>query len=170
MKRTTGFFLLAVCLIVIVFLLRLVWSRPFSVDSGNGSSSSSLNLIVRVSPHLNKLSSASGSDTEISRNSLYRPYTSEEDLRGERTILFFADDDDPFSSDHDEMLRDAAAENRLSVIVYRVDFKTAGNVKLQYGVIIPDTFILLDVSGNRVKSIIHPSDTELQTLLKTSPR
>ncbi|MSR67276.1 hypothetical protein EXS65_00395 [Candidatus Peribacteria bacterium] len=160
MKHSTFFALLSVGLVIII-LLRFAWAQSPSVNSrSDSSSSSSLNLIIRVSPDLGKQTSSG----------LYRPYAADTDLRGESTVLFFADDEDPFSVIHETMLRDAALESRLHLLVYKVDFESAGKLKLQYGVVLPDTFVLLNKNAERIQSILHPSDAEFHALLTSSPQ
>ncbi len=146
---------------------------PASSGTMTASSSSSLNLIVRVSPLLRK------EKTETSRSYLspdkspspfpYELYTSDELIRGKAAVLFFASPDDPFSVEHHGLVTDLFNTAQLKVAVYRVDFATATGTKLAFGVIVPDTFVVLDANSERSGSFLHPTDTELRTLL-TSPR
>jgi hypothetical protein len=98
----------------------------------------------------------------------YDFYTSAESIRGKKAVLFFVSADDPFSLDHHTFITDLYHSGLLSVPVYRVDFETATGTKLAFGVVVSDTFVLLDETGQRTESVIHPSDTELRSLLTSS--
>jgi len=81
-------------------------------------------------------------------------------------ILFFATTDDPFSVSHDQLLQRLYASGSVSVPTYRVDFGSATGARLRYGVVIEDTFILLDASGERVGAYTHPSPEDIAILVQ----
>lgn len=85
-------------------------------------------------------------------------------------MLFFAADNDPFSLAHETVLRDLDVTRQLQIVTYRVDVDAYPGLKLRYGVIVPDTFVLLDASAERVQSWIHPNENDLRALLSAAAR
>ncbi len=183
MQRLTLLSIGGIGLIAIFLLFKTLFSVPSSIEnppqteqvgisSSGAAMASSLNLIVRVSPRLTQSkqdtsSSVSRSEPAAKNDTLYQPYTSSVLLKGKSTLLFFAQTDDPFSLSHEEMILSLAIAKKLTTPVFRVDFANT-SMKLEYGVIVPDTFVLLDAMGERLESIIHPSSVELRTLLTSS--
>lgn len=96
----------------------------------------------------------------------YSPYTVRNLDSRHGAILFFARSSDPYSVDHDHLLQSLYESGAVSVSTYRVDFASATGARLQYGVIIEDTFILLDASGQRVGAFTHPSPDEIRILVQ----
>ena len=96
----------------------------------------------------------------------YLPYTSRalDSRRG--AILFFAKESDRYSQKSDVLLQSLYESGSVSVSTYRVDFASATGARLQYGVIVSDTFILLDASGQRVGAYTHPSPEEVRVLVQ----
>lgn len=168
----------------VVYFFIILFSVPSPTD-GDGSREessfessakgmhSSLNLIVRVSPRLGgekkELSSASAASAEPAprNDTLYQPYEPDITFGEQGSILFFAQADDPFSLAHEEIILSYAVKKELRLPFFRVDFLSK-QMTLAYGVIVPDTFIVLDAAGQRLRSIIHPSTVELRTLLTSS--
>lgn len=138
------------------------------------SSSSSLGLIVRVSPLLKKTAKKPSYANQRSYRSpvpvtkLFLPYEPSVTLRGTKTMLFFASDDDPFSVAHETVLRDLDVTRALQIRTYRVDTDLYPGLKIRYGVVVPDTFVLLDASAERVQSWIHPNERDLRSLLSAA--
>ncbi len=132
------------------------------------SSVSSLNLIVRVSSLLTKMPksvSGAGALSSSQRGGAYTAYESKELMRGRSAVLFFARFSDPFSDAHDLLIRSLVADGQLAHPVYRIDFATATGAKIEYGVVVPDTFVVIDAAGMRSKPLIHPTDEELRAVL-----
>lgn len=185
MQRLTLLLLGAIGLIAIFLLFKTLFSVPSSIEnppqteqvdisSSGAAMNSSLNLIVRVSPRLTQnkqeVSSSAAESKPLERNdTLYQPYTSGVALRGQSALLFFMQADDPFSLSHEEMILSLAISKKLKTPVFRVDFENT-SMKLEYGVIVPDTFVLLDAMGERQESIIHPGTAELRALLTSGPQ
>lgn len=140
--------------------------------TSTSSMSSSLNLIVRVSPSLGKKKPVAIEDQRSylspePEGSLYRSYSSDVVLEGRNMLLFFVQTGDPFTEEHDGILSDAAKTRQLQVLTYRIDFGENSTLRFRYGVIVPDTFVLIDAKGNKLQSILHPSESELRALLST---
>ncbi len=186
MQRLILLLLCALGVLATVYLFIVLFSVPSpdngsreqevsSIDSSAEGIQSSLNLIVRVSPRLGvekkELSSASAPSAAPTpkNDTLYREYEPDISLGAQGSILFFAQADDPFSLAHEEIILAYAVKKELRLPVFRVDFLNK-QMKLTYGVIVPDTFIVLDAVGQRVQSIIHPSTAELRALLTSSPQ
>ena len=140
------------------------------VASSSSSFSSSLNLIVRVSPLLRRQQTpAVGSSATPSSAAVpYDFYTSADQLSGRSVVLFFVDVDDPFSIAHDAFISTLSVAGLLKVPVYRIDFATASGRRVALGVVVSDTFVLLDAKGQRVSSLIHPRNDELKVLLTSA--
>lgn len=81
-------------------------------------------------------------------------------------ILFFAKTDDPFSVSHDQLLQSLYSSGSVAVPTYRIDFGSATGARLRYGVVIEDTFILLDASGERIGAYTHPSPEDIAILVQ----
>jgi hypothetical protein len=96
---------------------------------------------------------------------VYAPYSDDIDLQ-QGAILFFAKDGDPFSLKHDAHLQALYAAGSGSVSTYRVDFSTATGARIRYGVIVEDTFVVLDRSGDRIASYLHPTGDDIAALIR----
>lgn len=81
-------------------------------------------------------------------------------------ILFFAKDGDPFSVRSDHALHTLYESGSVSVNTYRVDFPSSTGARLKYGVIVENTFVLLDASGQRVAAFIHPTEDDIAVLVR----
>lgn len=81
-------------------------------------------------------------------------------------ILFFAKQSDPFSAASDAALRSLYDAKTALVSTYRVDFPTSTGARLRYGVIVEDTFVLLDATGERVNAFVHPTADDLKILVR----
>lgn len=112
---------------------------------------------------------ASGSGavaTQQKQREKYLPYTERGvNLRG-GGILFFAKDGDPFSAAHDKILQALYESGSVSVTTYRVDYGSSTGARLRYGVVVEDTFVLLGPSGERVASLVHPSEEDISILVR----
>ncbi len=107
--------------------------------------------------------------SEVALNSSrpeYVPYHPRQIDSRQGAILFFAKETDPYSIEHDQLLRTLYESGAVSVSTYRVDFASATGARLTYGVITEDTFILLDASGERVGAYTHPSSEEIRILVR----
>ncbi len=85
--------------------------------------------------------------------------------RGKSIVLFFAKKSDPFSQRSDEMIRRVYASGAALLSTYRIDSDTSTGARLTYGIIVPDTFVLLGADGARQTNLIHPDETELKSFL-----
>ena len=95
----------------------------------------------------------------------YAPYTPGVLARGGAALLFFASED-PFSAASDAFLRSVYPSSGATIPTYRVAFSTSTGARLTYGVLIPNTFVLIDGGGQRTAAVIHPSEEELRILLR----
>lgn len=86
--------------------------------------------------------------------------------RGKSSVLFFFRPTDPFSVRNDAVIRAVYGTGAAVVSTYRVDYPTSTGARLKYGVLIEDTFVLLDAQGQRVASFIHPTDEEIRIILR----
>lgn len=86
-------------------------------------------------------------------------------VQGKTTLLFFASDD-PFSAASEAYLHKVYGSGAAKVSAYRLEFGSSTGARLTHGVLVPNTFVLLDASGQRVTAVIHPSQEELSILLR----
>lgn len=96
----------------------------------------------------------------------YTEYSDRVIGRGKSSVLFFFRPTDPFSVRNDAVIRAVYGTGAAVVSTYRVDYPTSTGARLKYGVLIEDTFVLLDAQGQRVASFIHPTDEEIRIILR----
>ncbi len=96
----------------------------------------------------------------------YTDYSDRSIGRGKSSVLFFFRATDPFSVRNDAIIRSVYGTGAAVVSTYRVDYPTSTGARLKYGVLIEDTFVLLDAQGQRVASFIHPTDDEIRIILR----
>lgn len=97
---------------------------------------------------------------------IYTEYSDRLIGRGKSSVLFFFRSTDPFSIRNDAVIRAVYGTGAAVVSTYRVDYATSTGARLKYGVLIEDTFVLLDAQGQRVASFIHPTDEEIRIILR----
>ena len=105
-------------------------------------------------------------ETTLQTKPRYIPYSARELDSRRGAILFFAGTGDRFSVANDHLLQSLYESGSVSVSTYRVDFGSATGARLTYGVVVEDTFILLDASGERVGAYTHPSPDEVRILVQ----
>jgi hypothetical protein len=110
--------------------------------------------------------SSSSSVEAVSTSSSYVPYTERGVDASKGAILFFAKTGDPFSDKNHLILTSLYASENVSVPTYRVDFASFTGARLQYAVIVPDTFVLLDASKTRIATFLHPSKEEISIIVR----
>ena len=106
--------------------------------------------------------------TATARQPVYTLYHARLIGKGESALLFFAQAADLFSSRSDQRLQAIYASGSALLSTYRLDYGSSTGARFTYGVIVPDTFVLLGPDGVRKTNVIHPSETELQALLGPS--
>ncbi|MFA5799530.1 MAG: hypothetical protein WC840_01055 [Candidatus Peribacteraceae bacterium] len=106
--------------------------------------------------------------TATARQPVYTLFSPRLVGKGESVLLFFAQAADPFSSQSDRTLQTVYASGSALLSTYRLDYGSSTGARFTYGVIVPDTFVLLSPDGARKTNVIHPSETELRTLLGPS--
>lgn len=89
---------------------------------------------------------------------------------GQPALLFFSRADDVFSAQTLERLRLLYDAHAQRVSVYKVDFASATDLQRRYLVVAEDTVVLVDGAGGRLMSILHPSQEELQMMLRRAVR
>ena len=97
---------------------------------------------------------------------VYQPYSDKLIGRGKSSVLFFYRETDPFSVRSDAVIRSVYGTGGAVVSTYRLDFSTSTGARLKYGVLVEDTFVLLDAQGERVAGFIHPTDEEVRIILR----
>lgn len=106
-----------------------------------------------------------GSTLKQASNVYYRDFAEGDPQEGLPVALFFYQVADPFSQRSDRYLRQWYASGAVSVSTLRLDAGAASGMTLQYSVLLPDTFVLLNASGSKISSILHPTPEELRALL-----
>lgn len=98
-------------------------------------------------------------------NVFYRDFADGDLATGRPVALFFHQNADPFSQRSDRLLRQWYGSGAVDVSTLRVDVGTASGMTLAFSVLLPDTFVLLNASGSKVASVLHPTAQELRSLL-----
>ncbi len=80
-------------------------------------------------------------------------------------LLFFGKSGDPFTKRTDKILRSLYGSGSVTMHTRYIDYDQSMSVRLQNEVITYDTLVLR-VKGEILKSIVHPSQAELQSLLR----
>ncbi len=107
-------------------------------------------------------------EEEVGENSeiVYADYASGLLGRGKSAVLFFFTPSDPLSMKNDALLRKAYEAGTAVVSTYRVDFHSSTGARLTYGVLVENTFVLVDSTGVGVKNFIHPTPEEINIFLR----
>lgn len=110
---------------------------------------------------------ASGSGTRLrpAANVFYRDFTPEDLGNGKTIVLFFQQSGDVFSQRSDRLLKQLYGSGAATVSTLRLDAGTASGMKLQFTVLLPDTFVLVNGSGAKVSATLHPNADELRNLV-----
>lgn len=98
-------------------------------------------------------------------NVWYRDFIEGDPEPGVPVILFFHQNADPFSQRSDRYLRQWYGSGAASISTLRLDAGAASGMTLAYSVLLPDTFVLLNASGSKAASILHPTMEELRSLI-----
>lgn len=135
----------------LIFLAACSQAQPASAPQAPHSQSGMVSSIVA---------------TTIPEQPVYALYNAQLALKGRDSLLFFAQANDPFSAQSDLLLRNLYASGTVKISTFRLDFGTETGAKFAYGVIVPDTFVLLGPIGEWKKSLIHPQEGELKAFLE----
>jgi hypothetical protein len=95
----------------------------------------------------------------------YRDFAEGDIGQGKPAVLFFFQAGDAFSQRSDRILNRLYGSGAANISTYRLDAGTASGMMLQFTVLLPDTFVVVNGSGAKVSSILHPNPVELQKLV-----
>lgn len=110
--------------------------------------------------------SVSGSGTfHKAANVFYRDYMEGDIGNGTPAVLFFEQSADVFSQRSDRLLQHLYGSGAATISTYRLDAGTASGMKLKFTVLLADTFVVVNGSGAKVSSILHPNANELTKLV-----
>ncbi len=84
---------------------------------------------------------------------------------GQPALLFFSSQKELFSQQTHGRLTAVYSSTLFPIPTYRVDIETNPELKRRYMVLSEDTVVLVDSDGNKVASMIHPSEADLKDLL-----
>ncbi|HRH93578.1 MAG TPA: hypothetical protein PKV72_03530 [Candidatus Peribacteria bacterium] len=107
----------------------------------------------------------SGSGTHPAASVFYRDYAEGDIGNGKPAVLFFAQTGDVFSQRSDRILKHLYGSGAANISTFRLDSGTASGMALRYTVLLPDTFLVVNGSGSKLSSILHPNPSELQKLV-----
>lgn len=96
----------------------------------------------------------------------YMAYAPEVLTNGETKVLFFHAPWCPSCKKGDSSLTAWYAAGDYARSVYKVDYDTSNDLKAKYGVTYQHTFVLVDGEGNALKTLLGPTDAQLQALLQ----
>lgn len=97
----------------------------------------------------------------------YEAYTPAVLANGETKVLFFHAAWCPYCRSADTALTEWYGAQPLPLSVYKVDYDTEKDLKARYGVTSQHTFILVDGQGNALRTVVGPSNDDLQTFLQS---
>ncbi len=86
--------------------------------------------------------------------------------QGKEVILFFHAPWCPFCRQTDKRIRALAATGGVLLPVYQVDYDTSEELKIEYVVLTQDTLVRVSAKGERMESIVHPTEEELRAFLQ----
>lgn len=86
--------------------------------------------------------------------------------QGKELILFFHAPWCPFCRQTDKRIRTLAATGAVLLPVYQVDYDTSEELKIEYVVLTQDTLVRVSAKGERLESIVHPTEEELPIFLR----
>lgn len=112
---------------------------------------------------------ASSSEASVNLNKdgvIYTDYSDRLIGRGQSSVLFFFKPSDPFSVRSEAVIQSVYGTGAAVVTTYRLHYPTATGARLKYGVLVEDTFVLLDAQGQRVSNFIHPTPDEIRIILR----
>ena len=137
--------------------------------SGCGGSANPVATEPTASSSSAQASSLASSGSGSAPHVRYETYIDGVLSRDKRSVLFFQQPADPFSQRSDHILRQAYASGSAKISTYRLDSGTASGMKLAYGVLLPDTFVVVSATGAKITSILHPNVGELRSLITNTP-
>jgi thiol-disulfide isomerase/thioredoxin len=96
----------------------------------------------------------------------YVPYTDGVVTNGKTKVLFFHAAWCPECKEADATLKSWFPSKDFARSVYKVDYDTAKELKVKYGVTYQHTFVVVDGNGAKLSLIQGPTDEQLKALLK----
>jgi thiol-disulfide isomerase/thioredoxin len=96
----------------------------------------------------------------------YVPYTNDVLTNGKTKVLFFHAAWCPECKKVDSTLKSWFPSKDFTRSVYKVDYDTAKELKIKYGVTYQHTFVVVDGNGAKLSLIQGPTDEQLKALLK----
>ncbi len=96
----------------------------------------------------------------------YVPYTDGVLTNGKTKVLFFHAAWCPECKEANATLKSWFPSKDFTRSVYKVDYDTAKELKIKYGVTYQHTFVVVDGNGAKVSLIQGPTDEQLKALLK----
>lgn len=109
--------------------------------------------------------SSSGAKLRPAASVFYRDFAPEDLGNGKQALLFFWQPGDVFSQRSDRILTRLYGSGAATISTYKLDAGTASGMKLQFTVLLPDTFVLVNGSGAKVSMFLHPNPDELTKLV-----
>ena len=83
---------------------------------------------------------------------------------GEESVLFFSASWCPSCQANDGRLSEWYGSQELPLTTYSVDYDTYTDLRSRYGIVMQDTFVKIDGSGNAVATLEHPVDPDAELL------
>jgi thiol-disulfide isomerase/thioredoxin len=102
----------------------------------------------------------------VAGESVYVPYEDSVLLSGKTKVLFFHAAWCPECKKADALLKTWLPSGDFSRSVYKVDYDTAKDLKVRYGVTYQHTFVLVDGNGQKLSAVQGPKAEQLRALLK----
>lgn len=104
-------------------------------------------------------------ESETEADVAYAPYMPAVLADGQMKVLFFHAAWCPICRQADQTITAWFDADRAMVSVYKVDYDSETELKSRYGVTYQHTYVLVDGEGNALKTLLAPTDSELQMLM-----
>ena len=157
MQRILSFLLFGACVLVSILLVTSAFDDVV-LSSEEKATSSSVQSTSGISSLKNE-------DLRTTAGVPYALFTPRSFAVERKAVLFFGQKDDPFFPQYDAFIRTLVASGSLRMPTYRIDFPTSTGARFTFGVVVPDTFVLVGADHQRISSLIHPTLEELRQLL-----
>lgn len=136
---------------------RTVVSSAKSSSAPKTSSSSSKPLAA---------ASASSSVSVVAKGA-YLAYADGVIGNGQKSVLFFHASWCPSCKKANTFLESYYAGNDVPLTVYKVDYDSNKELRSRYGVTYQHTFVVIDGEGKAIKTVLGPTNAQLEVLLKS---
>lgn len=96
----------------------------------------------------------------------YAAYTDGVIGNGKPAVLFFHASWCPYCIESDGILEREYQAGAASVDTYKIDYDNSAALKERFGIVVQNTFVVIDGQGNVLKTIVSPTEAGLKELVE----